>query len=134
MALIQDGAYVFRNINQNAGKVAYADQRPDPSLLQFVVPLRLPFSSMTALDRRLFFDTRLLTQPIQVSLIMRAPRFRANPELASAINASWLKYSSLTLQAFQFELSDKSLSLREEFIQCSFCSDCTMDQVYYQYH
>jgi hypothetical protein len=72
---------------------------------------------MCALDRRLFFDTRLLTQPIQITAVMREPKFKANTSLSIALAAQWQNgYSSLVLECCQFELSDKSLSLREELL------------------
>jgi len=89
----------------------------DKRLLMAQCPIRLPFSSMCALDRRLFFDTRLLTQPIQITLTMRRPKYMASAALGAAVRSSWgTAYKSLTLQADQFELSDKSLSLREELL------------------
>lgn len=66
-----NNAYIFRGqqYDNDSMTTKATDQVYDPSLLQFYVPIRLPFSSMCALDRRLFFDTRLLTQPIQVTFI-----------------------------------------------------------------
>lgn len=86
-----------------------------PPLSQAVVPLRLPWSSMAFLDKRLSLDTKLSTQPIQITLQT------ANLNEFTAIGASMTPrmgtaWKSSTIQMWQEELSDKSLSVRNELL------------------
>lgn len=86
-----------------------------PQLAQAVVPLRLPWSSMAFLDKRLSLDTKLSTQPIQITLQT------ANLNEFTAIGASMTprfgsQWKSSTIQMWQEELSDKSLSVRNELL------------------
>ena len=80
-----------------------------------IAPIRLPFSSMAALERKLSFDTKLSTQPIQVTIQLRNFRecFHAGSKLG---NLSTPQFSSLALELWQEELSDKSLSVRNELL------------------
>lgn len=86
-----------------------------PWLQQAVVPLRLPWSSMAMLDKRLSLDTKLSTQPIQITL-------QTQPLNAFSVMGSvWTQafgnaYKSSTIQLWQEELSDKSLSVRNELL------------------
>jgi len=86
-----------------------------PSMKQAVVPLRLPWSSMAALDKRLSLDTKLSTQPIQITLFTNP--LSAFTQLGSVVQPlignSW---QSSTIQLWQEELSDKSLSVRNELL------------------
>lgn len=95
----------------------------DAALLQCVTPIRLPFSSMATLDKRLYFDTKLLTQPIQITLALRGfdhvyvnTSNTSDNNIRSKGGNMFLRFSEHTLQADQFELSDKSLSIREELL------------------
>ena len=89
-----------------------------PNMQQAVVPLRLPWSSMAALDKRLSLDTKLSTQPIQITLFTKGLNEFA--QLGSAVNggANGIKstWKSSTIQLWQEELSDKSLSVRNELL------------------
>lgn len=86
-----------------------------PWLSQAVVPLRLPWSSMAILDKRLSFDTKLSTQPIQITL-QTAP-LNEFAVLGSAVtNMFGNAWKSSTIQLWQEELSDKSLSVRNELL------------------
>lgn len=86
-----------------------------PPLAQAVVPLRLPWSSMAFLDKRLSLDTKLSTQPIQITLqTAQLNEFTAMGALvAPAFGNAW---KSSTIQMWQEELSDKSLSVRNELL------------------
>src|SRR3990172_3203704 len=85
------------------------------SMSQCVVPIRLPWSSMAALDKRLSMDCKLSTQPIQITLFGNGPSdFLTMGSLAKAqIGTAWDKSS---IQIWQEELSDKSLSVRNELL------------------
>lgn len=85
------------------------------AMSQCVVPLRLPWSSMAALDKRLSLDCKLSTQPIQITLFGNGPSdFLAMGSSAAAqIGTS---YDVSTIQLWQEELSDKSLSVRNELL------------------
>lgn len=79
------------------------------------VPIRLPWSSMAVLDKRLSIDCKLSTQPIQITLqTKQLGEFTELAQLpASLIGNQW---DSSTLQLWQEELSDKSLSVRNELL------------------
>lgn len=86
-----------------------------PWLQQAVVPLRLPWSSMAMLDKRLSIDTKLSTQPIQITL--QTQPLSAFTVLGSVWPAAFGNtYKSSTIQLWQEELSDKSLSVRNELL------------------
>lgn len=82
---------------------------------QCVVPIRLPWSSMAALDKRLSMDCKLSTQPIQITLDGNGPSefLTMGSEVVTQIGTSW---EVSTLQLWQEELSDKSLSVRNELL------------------
>jgi hypothetical protein len=82
---------------------------------QCIVPLRLPWSSMAVIDKRLSLDTKLSTQPIQITLYTNPVEDYAylGTQAATAIGNS---FSSSTIQLWQEELSDKSLSVRNELL------------------
>jgi len=86
-----------------------------PYMRQAVVPLRVPWSSMAVLDKRLSFDTKLSTQPVQIALQTNplTEIITCNSEWIPAFKSGW-DYS--TLQLWQEELSDKSLSVRNELL------------------
>lgn len=86
-----------------------------PWLAQAVVPLRLPWSSMAILDKRLSLDTKLSTQPIQITLQTSAfNEFTCcGAGMAPIFPNTW---GSSTIQLWQEELSDKSLSVRNELL------------------
>jgi hypothetical protein len=78
-----------------------------------VVPLRLPFCSMAVLEKKLSIDTKLLTQPIQIALQTK------QPDQFLIMGGSMPKlqqWSNSSIQLWQEELSDKSLSVRNELL------------------
>ena len=85
------------------------------AMSQCVVPIRLPWSSMAALDKRLSMDCKLSTQPIQITLFGNGPTdfLTMGSKVAGQIETSW---DSSTIQLWQEELSDKSLSVRNELL------------------
>lgn len=85
------------------------------AMAQCVVPIRLPWSSMAALDKRLSMDTKLSTQPIQITLFGNGPTdfLTMGSEVTPQIGTAW---DSSTIQIWQEELSDKSLSVRNELL------------------
>lgn len=85
----------------------------DSSLGTAIVPLRLPWSSLVALEKRLSFDTKLLTQPILVSLYTRPFPVAYQQGI---VNYDFDSFEEFTLQSQMQELSDKSLSLRDELL------------------
>lgn len=87
-----------------------------PWLAQAVVPLRVPWSSMAILDKRLSLDTKLSTQPIQIALHTR--RRDDFLDLGKNVTTDVLpdSFAQSTLQMWQEELSDKSLSVRNELL------------------
>ena len=87
-----------------------------PHLAQFAVPLRLPWTSLSIIDKRLSLDTKLLTQPIQIILDVasRDSTFYLTGTSSFFDQFSRLEYS--TLQLWQEELSDKSMSVRNELL------------------
>ena len=105
----------FYNAQQNGIFNEYA-----PWLAQAVVPLRLPWSSMAILDKRLSMDTKLSTQPIQITLqTSTLPEFSVmSPTVAGTVfgGAAGQTWGSSTIQIWQEELSDKSLSVRNELL------------------
>jgi len=80
---------------------------------QAVVPLRLPWTSMSVLEKRLSFDTKLSTQPIQITLNTKGLSSCFAVGSGITFPNTW---SSSTLQLWQEELSDKSLSVRNELL------------------
>ncbi len=78
-----------------------------------VTPLRLPFCSMAALEKKLGLDTKLLTQPIQITLQTKS--LTDVFTLGSAILKP-SQWQNSTIQIWQEELSDKSLSVRNELL------------------
>jgi len=87
-----------------------------PPLATAVIPIRLPFSSLCALEKRISFDTKLLTQPIQLTFGLRDQREVIKTNVPTVID-SLNRFKSLTVQLWQEELSDKSLSLRNELLR-----------------
>lgn len=86
-----------------------------PSIKHAVVPLRLPFSSMAVLDKRLSLDTKLSTQPIQITIQTSLPN--QFMWLGSGIAAAMgNQFADSSIQLWQEELSDKSLSVRNELL------------------
>ena len=78
-----------------------------------VTPLRLPFCSMSALEKKLGLDTKLLTQPIQITLQTKGLTDIFNVGTNIVKPSQW---QNSTLQIWQEELSDKSLSVRNELL------------------
>lgn len=102
---------------------------PDVNLRYAAVPIRLPFSSVFALEKRLSMDTKLSTQPIQITVALReVSNFAVIPNPATKfydyaadmtvtqVPPSYNSFESVSLQLWQQELSDKSLSLRNELL------------------
>jgi hypothetical protein len=85
------------------------------AMSQCVVPLRLPWSSMAALDKRLSMDCKLSTQPIQITLVGNGPNefLTMGSDVEPQIGTAW---DVSTIQLWQEELSDKSLSVRNELL------------------
>lgn len=85
------------------------------AMTQCVVPLRLPWSSMAALDKRLSMDCKLSTQPIQITLFGNGPTdfLTMSSKTQTQIGTAW---DVSTIQLWQEELSDKSLSVRNELL------------------
>lgn len=115
LAKFDPNKYAWRNksytdpYNPNQGD---ANTKPEnPCIKLAVVPLRLPWTSMAALQRRLSFDTKLLTQPIQITISTRplSEFIYAGFAMKALIGDSWKESS---VQCWQEELSDKSLSVR----------------------
>lgn len=124
LAQPQAGAALFRNnvdrINENGviqgltieGAV---NTTADPGLLTAFVPLRMPWNNMLCLAKRLPFDTKLLTQPIRISVYTQA--LECSTDLATVKNTTFFnQFEEYDLIMEQQELSDKSLSLREELL------------------
>lgn len=86
---------------------------PYDELYTAIVPIRLPWTSMMALDKRLSFDTKLTTQPVQITLQTRKRDDVFN--VGSNIVMSQ-QFDEFSLQLWQEELSDKSLSVRNELL------------------
>lgn len=86
----------------------------DGSLSEFCVPIRLPWCSMAAINPRLSLDTKLLTQPIQIVADMKSFHDVCTSNMTQVTAAT--NYRKLTLQMWQEELSDKSLSVRNELL------------------
>lgn len=87
----------------------------DPTMKHACMPVRLPFTSMAVLDKRLSFDTKLSTQPIQITL--QTLPFEAFMTLGSvAKGLMGTQYQDSSFQLWQEELSDKSLSVRNELL------------------
>lgn len=87
-----------------------------PPLACALVPIRTPWSSMVALEKRISFDTKLLTQPIQITFNMRNQSSLVHTNIPGILDKMG-KFKSLTVQLWQQELSDKSLSLRNELLR-----------------
>ncbi len=85
------------------------------NLRQAVVALRLPWTSMAVLEKKLSLDTRLSTQPIQITLNTKSRNqcFYIGSTLSASFPSTW---TSSTVQMWQEELSDKSLSVRNELL------------------
>lgn len=85
------------------------------AMTQCVVPIRLPWSSMAALDKRLSMDCKLSTQPIQITLFGNGPSdfLAMGSDTQTQIGTAW---DDSTIQLWQEELSDKSLSVRNELL------------------
>jgi hypothetical protein len=77
------------------------------------VPIRLPFTSMCAMEKKFSLDTKLLTQPIQITL--QTKPFTSIFQVGERLTYS-NQWQNSTLQIWQQELSDKSLSVRNELL------------------
>ena len=77
------------------------------------VPIRLPWTSLMCLEKRLSFDTKLSTQPIQITLQTKTLDQMCVKGSSVSIASN---FSSFSLQLWQEELSDKSLSVRNELL------------------
>lgn len=115
------GAYAWRqsfygtNYDPGNAGAGYSRLSANPSMKHATVPIRLPFTSMAVLDKRLSLDTKLSTQPIQITLQTAA--FNEFMYLGSTVAANMgNQYMDSSLQLWQEELSDKSLSVRNELL------------------
>lgn len=109
--------FLYSNYGQFLNPENLAGTQPvsAPWLGQAVVPLRLPWSSMAVLDKRLSLDTKLSTQPIQITL--QTANLNEFCVLGDAIAPAFPNaWASSTIQLWQEELSDKSLSVRNELL------------------
>lgn len=109
------GASFWRLKNYGAFYDTTAVSQKFTAMTQCVVPLRLPWSSMAALDKRLSIDCKLSTQPIQITLFGNGPSdfLTMGSDVAPQIQTAW---DVSTIQIWQEELSDKSLSVRNELL------------------
>ncbi len=83
----------------------------------WVMPVRTPWSSMVAIQRRLSLDLKLISQPISIVLETKPINqciYISNDLLNH--NTQLRLAEESTLQAFQQELSDKSMSVRNELL------------------
>lgn len=87
-----------------------------PPLRNALIPIRLPFSSLCALEKRISFDCKLLTQPIQLTFQIR-PRSQVIQTNVPGFQSTLNNFASASVQLWQEELSDKSLSLRNELLR-----------------
>lgn len=87
-----------------------------PPLATAMIPIRLPFSSLCALEKRISFDTKLLTQPIQLTFGIKPQSEFIQTNVPGVLDALG-RFKSLSVQLWQEELSDKSLSLRNELLR-----------------
>lgn len=107
--------YLFNNMAGNP-QAATASATVASYFLPFTticVPIRLPFTSMCALEKKLSLDTKLLTQPIQITLQTKPADQMFKYGAGLQFNNTW---QNSTLQIWQEELSDKSLSVRNELL------------------
>jgi hypothetical protein len=68
------------------------------------------------MEKRISFDTKLLTQPIQITCQIR-PLAQVIKTNVSSFSDTLQNFQSATVQSWQEELSDKSLSLRSELLR-----------------
>lgn len=94
--------------------VPYVNQDQYLPLTTIIVPIRLPFNSMCTLEKKLSLDTRLLTQPIQITLQTKPFNQIAILGGSFAVPSAW---QNSTLQIWQEELSDKALSVRNDLLR-----------------
>lgn len=105
-SLVNAGAVGTPNLNTSSAELRTA-----------MVPIRLPFSSMIAIDKRISMDTKLLTQPIQITLGLKQETELFDTSLQANGASPFRTMSSLTCQLWQEELSDKSMSIRQELLR-----------------
>jgi hypothetical protein len=117
------GAFVFRNVKDSVTKWSSTTSAwetrnvLDPTLGVATVPIRLPYSSLCALEKRISFDTKLLQQPIQVTLQLKnANSFMEVGSNLATVGDLNKEFNSLSFQSYQQGLSDQSLSLRNELL------------------
>lgn len=87
-----------------------------PPLRTGILPLRTFFSSIYAMEKRISFDTKILTQPIQVTCQIR-PLNQVIKTNVPSFQTQLANFKTASVQAWQQELSDKSLSLRSELLR-----------------
>ncbi len=121
-----DGLNVFRNIAIGTsvlsggsivpGAVFTSSADAWAPFVAAVVPVRLPWPNLLGGDlRRLPFDTRVLNQPINVVVQFRLPSVHTT--IAEQDVRTWCRTATIMeLQMQQIELSDKSLSLRDDLL------------------
>lgn len=111
-----DGSIFIMNKHFSGDRMFYTDDHNwcYYPMATAIVPIRLPFSGMAALEKKLSYDTKLTTQPIQITIQLKS--FSECFKCGSDIQPSNPAFSSLSLQLWQQELSDKSLSVRNELL------------------
>lgn len=118
LSIPRNNAYVWSSrfyIGLPSNTATSTSVAQNPSMKHATIPIRLPFSSMAVLDKRLSMDCKLSTQPIQITL-QTAPfsDFMTLGPTAAALIGN--QYQDSSLQLWQEELSDKSLSVRNELL------------------
>lgn len=114
MAGAVTGQSIWKRKSLNSLFIASATGVPDRTLAQCTVPLRLPWSSLSVLEKRLSLDTKLSTQPIQITLQTR--QLNEIAHYGAGVNWANQQFEYTTIQIWQEELSDKSLSVRNELL------------------
>jgi len=116
LAVAEAGKPFFRYKTAGNYYIATTSTIPDKDLAQFTVPLRLPWTSLSVVDKRLSLDTKLLTQPIQIILDVMPQSSAFTVTGSSDFIASFQELEYSTLQLYQEELTDKSMSVRNELL------------------
>lgn len=112
LAAVANNKPIFRN---KFSSDVYFRQNDDPFLREAIIPIRLPWTTCNTLNPKPSFDYRLTTQPIQITI-----QWKKNDEIIKtnnpAILSQFQNFEFVNLVLFQQELSDKSMSLRQELL------------------
>jgi hypothetical protein len=124
LALAKRDSFLFRN--RASGNLTFDPatngwvpiNELDPTLGMAIIPIRMPFSSMCAIEKRISLDTKLLQQPIQLTVTLRdaAQIMELGTDLDATSSALIKDLRNISFQSFQQGLSDQSLSLRNELL------------------